>query len=109
MKWRSLAAQAASGARRGKVAEKRLAEAYMAVFGREDEDVEIVLADLADYCGFYQVAPPGSTGETLQYANGLRASFGRLFSFLSMSDDRLQALESAARAESETNEAEGYF
>lgn len=107
MGWRSIVKQKPE-APRGDDAKLRLAQAYLSVFGKETEDAEIVLADLAEFCGFYNVAPPGLSGEQLQYDAGKRAAFGRLFSFLSLSDERLAALEEAARAENEANE-KGYL
>lgn len=83
--------------------EQRLTEAYKAVFGKATEDVEIVLADLSAQTGFYLVEPPGSDLSQFQagYNAGQRAAFGRIFHFLSLSDERLRALEEAARAEAE--------
>lgn len=108
MSWRTIASQEAFKPR-GKKAELRLVNAYKAVFGQQNEDVEVVLADLANHCGFYKVAPPGASGDQLQYDAGLRAAFGRLFSFLTLPDDRLAALEAAARAENETDQSQGYI
>lgn len=98
MNWRSVAAYPDSHSR-GAVAQKRLTQAYRDVFCRKDESTEIVLADLANYCGFYKVPPIGSPPETLLVDQGLRAAFGRLFSFLALTDDQLAALEGAARRE----------
>lgn len=83
--------------------EQQLVAAYRSVFGRKGEDVEIVLADLAAHTGFYLVEPPGSDLSQFQagYNAGQRAAFGRIFHFLSLSDDHLRALEIAARQESE--------
>lgn len=78
----------------------KLAVAYRELFKR-GEHSEMVLADLAAFTGFYSVAPPGVPSETLQYDAGMRAAFGRLFHFLSLSEDDMAALEQAARAESE--------
>ena len=107
--WRSVASQRAKGRRRDDAAEATLATAYRDVFLRDDESVELVLADLADFCGFYKVAPPGTEPGQLQYDAGMRAAFGRLFHFLALTDDKLWALERAARAENETNETEGWL
>lgn len=98
MKWRTKAQHAAYGRYQ---AEQKLVGAYHEVFGKETESVEMVLADLAAHTGFYQVEPPGvdMTAYQAGYRNGLRAAFGRLFSFLSLSDEQLRALEEAARAE----------
>lgn len=83
--------------------EQQLVAAYRSVFGRKGEDVEIVLADLAAHTGFYLVEPPGSDLSQFQagYNAGQRAAFGRLFHFLSLSDEQMRALEEAARAEAE--------
>lgn len=83
--------------------EQRVAEAYKAVFGKQTEDIEIVLADFAAHTGFYLVEPPGTDLSAYQagYSAGQRAAFGRLFHFLTLSDERMRALEEAARAEAE--------
>ncbi|KFB11035.1 hypothetical protein [Nitratireductor basaltis] len=105
MTWRSVATQAARP--RGHEAVEKLSKAYLDVFGREDEATQLVLADLAEFCGFYKVAPPGTPAETLLYEQGLRAAFGRLFHFLSLPPERLKDLEEAARREALANEEEG--
>lgn len=82
-------------------AEHELTQAYQMIFCRNNENAEIVAADLAAFCGFYQVEPPGSDLTPYQagYTNGLRAAFGRLFHFLSLTAAQLEALEKAAREE----------
>lgn len=98
MKWRSRAQFAAYGKY---AAEQQIVAAYQEVFGREGEAVELVLSDLAAHTGFYRVEPPNGDLSAYQagYSNGLRAAFGRLFQFLSLSDEQLRALEEAARRE----------
>lgn len=100
MKWRN-----ASKARQALPAhtEQQLHAAYLEVFGKQAEAVEIVLADLAAQTGFYMVEPPDADLSLFQagYSAGQRAAFGRLFHFLSLSDEQLRALEVAARAEAE--------
>jgi len=100
MSWRNLA-KARSAA--PSWTEQRLTSAYKEVFGKSSEDVEVVLADLAAHTGFYLVEPPGADLSQFQagYNAGQRAAFGRLFHFLSLSDERMRALEEAARAEAE--------
>lgn len=100
MKWRCLAWLRRQ---RPNEAELRLAAAYKSVFEKQSEQVEIVLADLAAHTGFYLVDPPGADLSLYQagYNAGQRAAFGRLFQFLSLSDEQLRALEVAARAEAE--------
>ena len=109
MKWRSLALQMADKpqGRKSASAQARLTQAYLDVFGKDDESTEIVLADMANFCGFYKVPPIGAPPETLLVDQGLRAAFGRLFHFLSLPDDRIAALEKAARAEALADDEEG--
>lgn len=97
MKWRTRAAASAYGQI---TAQKKLTDSYRDVFGKQSEAVEMVLADLAAHTGFYQVEPPGDmSAYQAGYRNGLRAAFGRLFHFLSLSDQQMAALEEAARLE----------
>lgn len=56
-----------------------------------------MLADLADYSGFYRVTEPPEAA--IQFREGKRAVFGRLWHFLNMSDAERRALEAAAKAE----------
>lgn len=66
----------------------------------------MVLTDMADHSGFYRIEPPGADLSRYQagYRDGMRAAFGRLFHFLSLSDEQLRALEEAARQEASTTE-----
>src|SRR5687767_619888 len=100
--WRSRArlAQAASA----EAADVRLVNAYHSVFLRGGEDVEMVLVDLATFCGFYQVEQRGVSGEDLNHQAGLRAAFGRIFSFLTLGEAQLEAMEQAARDEAASGE-----
>lgn len=54
-----------------------------------------MLADHATYSGFYQVSPPGTAVNDLLEANGRRAAFGQLFSFLRLSEDEMRTLADA--------------
>lgn len=81
-------------------AEIRLAAAYQRVFtgNPTDDDQSIVLADLADYAGYYRVTPPeGNTNESLWFQEGMRALYGRVFRYLRMSDAEMRGLETASR------------
>lgn len=80
--------------------ELKLANAYRDVFKR-GEQPEMILADLAQFTGFYAVAEPNTSNEALQYNAGQRAAFARILHFLTLSDTDMQGLEQAARAESE--------
>jgi hypothetical protein len=80
-------------------ADTRLIMAYQNIFAKGGEDVELILADLAAFCGFYQVEQGGVTADDLNHHAGRRAVFGRIFSFLALSDSQLAALEQASRDE----------
>ncbi len=95
--WRNRAKLAAFAGK--EKADARLIAAYQNVLNRGGEDVELVLTDLAAFCGFFQVEQGGVAGEDLNHHAGRRAAFGRIFSFLSLSDSQLQAMEQASRDE----------
>lgn len=109
MSWRTVATQNREGMRRGPTAQIGLVSAYHDVFSKADESTEMVLADLALFCGFYQVPPPGTPSDEMHRDAGRREAFGRILSFLTLSPERMQALEVAARLEGETNLTEGVF
>lgn len=108
-RWHSIARHFAFGFRRGARADKVLAEAYRATFrdGGTDEQRQIVLADFANYTGFYRVSGPGMAAEDRAFADGMRAAYGRVFRFLRLSREELDALEEAARQEAVTDATEG--
>lgn len=97
MSWRTLARQKAAQPAQS---EQALCTAYRDVFGVKKESVQLVMADLAAFTGFYQVVPQGTPNEALQYQEGSRAAFARIYHFLSLTDEQLMALEQAARSES---------
>ncbi len=67
----------------------------------------MVLSDLSNLSGFYQVLPQGAGASELAEANGKRAAFGRLFRFLPLSEDEVRGLEEAARQEALADAREG--
>lgn len=85
-------------------ADARLINAYLNVFGRGGEDIELVLVDLAAFSGFYQVEAGGVDADDLNHQAGRRAVFGRIFSFLTLTDDQLAAMEQASRDEATAGE-----
>ena len=109
--WRWLSGSYPAGRRRGSVSRRRLQAAYDAVFNPDNrsEDVEIVLADLANYAGFYRVMDFGVSGEDRAHADGRRAVFGRIHKFLRLSPKEREGLEIAARDEARTDSQEGEF
>lgn len=92
---------------RGSEAALKLALAYNNVFKPHDPDVQIVLADLADFTGFYRVNGQGIPPDDRAFSDGMRAAFGRLFRFLNLTDEEKAALVEAARAETLVSSNEG--
>lgn len=68
------------------------------------EDAELIVADLANFTGFYRVHPPD---DQLSFQEGKRAAFGRLFYFLNLTEAEARALAEAARAEAIADQTEG--
>lgn len=81
------------------LADAQLTAAYNSVFSQGREDVELVLTDLAAHCGFYKVGERGSSADDLNFDEGKRAAFARIWSFLTLTDKQLELLENAARDE----------
>jgi hypothetical protein len=96
--WKHLTAGLKPGERRSASADLVLTTAYRDVFAK-GEQAQVVLADLANFTGFYAVETQGTPSDVLQYQAGMRAAYARIFAFLSMPDELLGALEKAARAE----------
>ncbi len=93
---------------RGASATHELANAYLTVFDRRREHVQIVLADLASFTGFYAVTPAEAPPNTRAYADGKRAAFERLFYFLNLTDEERGFLEKAARLETNVSLRDGH-
>lgn len=93
---------------RGPAATHELAMAYLSVFDRRKEDVQMVLADLADITGFYAVSSADTPPDARAYADGKRAAFGRLFHFLNLTDEERGFLEKAARTEANISLRDGH-
>ncbi|GLS17966.1 hypothetical protein GCM10007874_09820 [Labrys miyagiensis] len=106
MRWLSLSRHFGSQAR-SKEAELRLALAYDNLFASRHADAQLVLADLADFTGFYRVNGPGIPPDDRAFSDGMRAAFGRLFRFLNLTDEEKAALVEAARAETLVSANEG--
>lgn len=109
MPWHNLGRSLAAGRRRRVQARLFLARSYRRLFsGRGSRsDAETVLADLANHSGFYRVTEPGGAEGALDFAEGKRAVYGRVFRFLRMSAEEAAALEEAARAEALSDTREG--
>jgi hypothetical protein len=80
---------------------QKLTEAYRNVFSGHGSinDAQMVLADLANYSGFYRVTGPDVDGPSRAFADGMRLTYGRILRFLAMTDQELQDLQEAARQE----------
>ena len=102
MAWSSLSTFHERGERRGEDAARRLAEAYHEVASTQAG--QIVIADLANFCGWNKVAPPGTPPDRLSEMNGMRAAFGRLFLFLNGNDGWVGASRLEAATDSEEGE-----
>lgn len=102
--WRNKAKAAAFAEANGydpTLADRALHQAYLAVFGdAKSEHVQMVLADLATFAGFYQIPAPDEV-DPIGLARGIgkREVFARIFHFLTLSDRDLSELEEAARDE----------
>lgn len=94
---------------RGPVAKLELTDAYSRVFGggASQEDCEAVLADLAQFSGFYSVVPHGSNADMLFRCEGARSVFGRIQEHLNMTENERSALQRAAREQALLNQQLG--
>lgn len=81
--------------------EERLGAAYRAVFtgSPSEEDQQLVLVDLQRASGFNQYLGADVPDTVLRYQEGMRALYGRIFSYLNLAHEDVEALETAARKE----------
>ncbi|MDJ0894808.1 MAG: hypothetical protein QNJ92_06670 [Alphaproteobacteria bacterium] len=78
----------------------RLRQAYVAVFSGQGkkEDAEIVLTDLADFCGWFKTGQ-GLSDADLREMDGRRQAYERIFTFLRLTEAEVEELAEAARAD----------
>ena len=90
------------------MAKLELAEAYQRVFrgSPTSDDQSMVLADLANYSGFYKVLA-GASASDLSEEAGRRQVYGRIHEHLRMSSLEMEDLEVAARMEALADATEG--
>jgi len=80
----------------------RLAQAYRTVFATADG--KLVLADLARVSGFCRITERGAS-EVIQYNEGMRATFWRIFSMLRLTHGDMARLAREAREVDARDEA----
>ena len=102
--------QFAPGKRRGPNQTLVLADCYNAVFTMRQptrEALDMVMADLAEFSGYFAVCPPSTSDAELRDMNGRRAVFARILSLTKLSDQERQQLREAALIEMQISNAEG--
>ena len=90
-------------------AQVELIEAYNNVFKAGSPDVQIVLADLANFTGFFRVNGQGIPPDDRAFSDGMRAAFGRLFRFTQLAEEEREALIQSTRVESRIDATYGDF
>lgn len=99
------------GARRGVSHAVRLAHAYKALFAGNptSSDCEAIVADLAEWSGFYTVTAPDATDAMVRFSEGKRAVFLRMVSYADMSVDAMRRIEQVAFEEAAISQEEGFI
>jgi len=92
------------GHRRGALREQQLVNAYQSLWARED--MQIVMADLAEASGYYAVMPEDATALQICRAEGRREIFARILSLIGVSVEQREAIRIAALAELQTTNEE---
>lgn len=107
MIWRTIANYLSPGRRRGAHARLELTESYRVALSGDAG--KVVVADLANFTGFFEVTAAHAPPEIRAFNDGKRAAFWRLFHFLNLSDEERASLMAAVRLETSTDAAEGYL
>lgn len=99
------------GKRRGPTHAHVLANAYRALFAGNPTsgDCEAVVADLAEWSGFYTVTAPQASEAEVRFSEGKRAVFARMLSFVEMDDEAFRRIQDAAFGEAAVSQEEGYI
>lgn len=105
MSWRTAALIEA--ARGEGTADLALVKAYQDCLGSTREAGQLVLTDLAVYCGLFQPALRGIPADEANYQNGLKAAFLHILQHLTLPEAELEALVEAARLEAASYEPPG--
>jgi hypothetical protein len=99
-----------STAPRSAAAQRRLLEAYRALFEGTGgkEDAEVVMVDLAQFSGYFQFAGPSATHGERAYNDGARSVFGHIMTKLTVPQSTLNAIADAVvRERTASRDAEG--
>lgn len=98
-----------AGKRRGKASNLMLIDAYKATFKGQgvNAQVDLVLADLAEFSGYFAVMPEGTSAEGLQRDAGRREVFARILSLLGVSSEDRELIRAAALEELSISNEEG--
>ncbi len=90
---------------RGQLALQVLADAYSKVFSGQGSDVDasIVLTDLGNFSGFYEVTSTPDR-DMLAYREGMRAVYARIFNFVRMTDEERNHVAELVRLERQADE-----
>lgn len=86
-----------------------LGRAYRDLFAANGtkQDADMVLVDLANFSGYYRIAPIGSDGIALARHEGRREVMGRILSHLRQTQVEIDGLEKAVRHEALVDQIEG--
>lgn len=98
------------GQRRGAQQTLALTAAYTAVFTLQKptrESLDMVMADLGEFSGYFAVPPEGTPNEVAHYRNGQRSVFARILSLIALSDYELNRLRADALLEMQISNVEG--
>ena len=91
--------------RRGAQSENELSLCYARVFSATgtQADCQIVLADLANASGFFQVSGPTVSDTQRAFADGKRAMMSRIMRYVNMPPQMRMQLEQAAMMEAQAD------
>lgn len=95
------------GMRRGSAFDLDQATAYAEVFDRTRPGVDTVLADLAEFTGYFFVSPRGSSVDDINRMEGMREVFARILNLIALPVSQLEALRLAAIEEQRVSNEEG--
>ena len=90
---------------RGPLALQVLVDAYANTFaGRADElQASIVLADLGNFSGFFEVTGPLDR-DNLAYREGMRAVYARIWNYLKVTEEERHHIEMMVRLERQADD-----